>query len=115
MYGSAAVPQKMFRAISSFCTSFAGRDVRRPSRKPAPCAACTGPTRQDSRISADICCTFCSRPSLSMMSMTVSTIAQASGPPPNVVPMSSILSLAATPGASSIADTGTRRRAPSRS
>ena len=51
---------------------------------------------QVSRSSAPSRRTFASRPSCSMMSITASIIAQASGPPPNVVPRSSVASSRAT-------------------
>ena len=58
---------------------------------PRPACRSPGPTTQVSRICRDSVRTFSSRPSLSMMSTTVSIIAQAIGPPPNVVPRSSDL------------------------
>ena len=73
-FGSALVPVRMSRFSSSACTSFAGREVRRPSSSPAPCVATTGPTTHFSRICAERARTFASSFSDSMMSMTVSTI-----------------------------------------
>ena len=106
MCGSALVPVRMFCASSAACTSLAGREVFKPSRKPAPCTPVTGPMMQLERIYADTCRTFASSDSDSMVSITASATAHAMGPPPNVVPMSSYLSCPATRRDISRAETG---------
>jgi hypothetical protein len=84
--GSAAPPARILFARSSPTIGLAGRVVRSPSRSPAPCTAVTGPTTQRSRTSASTRRTLASRSPSAMASRVATIIAQASGPPPKVLP-----------------------------
>src|SRR4029077_19978146 len=50
MRGSPLVPVRIFLDMSAAWTSFAGREVLRPSKKPAPCTPVTGPMMQFERM-----------------------------------------------------------------
>src|SRR5664280_222123 len=105
-WGSALPPARIPFPRRRASTSLAGETVRRPSRNPIPCTAVTGPTRHSLRSRADSRRTRASRPSASIVAITASASAIASGPPPNVVPRSPFLIPAASASPTSTAPTG---------
>jgi hypothetical protein len=90
-FGSPLVPARMSRASRPFCTSFAGLLVRRPVQEARALVPCHRADGAGVAMYFDTRRTFSSRSSVSIASITASIAAQAIGPPPKVVPRSSML------------------------